>query len=364
MAEAEHQGRARAAGAGKRRRSRALPEGKVPFSCISDLVRGIGECEDVLLGPAAGEDAAILRVERSRILIASDPITFATDQAGWYGVHVNANDIAASGGDPRWFTAVILMPAGSSKTDVKRILRDIRLACAEVGAVLVGGHTEITSAVTRPVVIGTMAGEVRGKRPIRSGTARPGDRLVLTKGVSIEGTALLAREFGEELAETLGERGLSAARRMLRRPGLSIVTEACVAREIPGVHAMHDLTEGGVLAGIAEMAEASGLGARVEVDRVPVLPMCRKVCEHFGLDPLRLISSGSLLMAVAEPEEEHLISELEAAGVPAVGIGRMEVTPGLTAVGSNGEVPIESPERDEFALLLESRGVSSSGGLR
>jgi hydrogenase maturation factor len=331
-----------------------LSTGKVPFDMLANLLRGIGDTDDVILGPALGEDAAILRTERSRILVASDPVTFVTDRIGWYAVHINANDVAAGGGEPRWFTAVLLLPENSTRRVLTRILRDMRLACSEVGAILVGGHTEVTSGVDRPLVIGTMMGEIAGSRPLRTGTARPGDRLVLTKGVAIEGTAILAREYPRECEAVLGERGLAMARRFLRRPGISILPEARVARALTGVHALHDLTEGGVVAGVIEMGQASGLGVQLELEAVPVIPPCDALCDHFGMDPLRLISSGALLIAVSPAEEDRLYGDLALVGVDAWPIGRMTMAQDMVGLANGQTTPLKPVKRDEIARFFDS----------
>ena len=338
-----------------------LATGKVPFEMLANLLRGIGDTDDVILGPALGEDAAILRTDRSRILAASDPVTFATDRAGWYAVHINANDIAAGGGDPRWFLAVLLLPEGSGRRELTRIFRDMRLACSEVGAILVGGHTEVTPGIDRPLVVGTMIGEMVGSRALRTGTAHPGDRVVITKGVAVEGTAILAREFPEDCERVLGARGLAAARRFLRCPGVSILPEARVARGSAGVHALHDVTEGGVIGGVAEMAQASGLGVELDLGAVPVIPPCDLLCAHFGLDPLRLISSGALLIAVSPAEEEKLCQDLALAGVDACPIGRMTMAQEMVGVRDGEHAPLKPPARDEIARLFESRAPGQPG---
>ena len=329
---------------------------------LANLLRGIGDTDDVILGPALGEDAAILRTERSRIVVASDPVTFVTDRAGWYAVHINANDVAAGGGDPRWFVAVVLLPAGCGRRDLTRIFRDMRLACSEVGAILVGGHTEVTPGIDHPLVIGTMIGEMAGSRALRTGTARPGDLVVITKGVAVEGTAILASEFPDECEKVVGQRGLATARRFLRRPGMSVLPEARVARALAGVHALHDLTEGGVVAGVVEMAQASGLGVELDLGAVPVIPPCDVLCGHFGLDPLRLISSGALLIAVSPSDKETLCEELALVGVDAWAIGRMTMAQEMIAVRNGESAPLAAPARDEIARLFDSRAGQTTVG--
>jgi hydrogenase maturation factor len=246
----------------------------------------------VVVGPRVGEDAAVLDMGDRYLVATTDPITFATDAAGWYALHVNANDVAVRGARPAWFLATLLLPEGATEPErVEELFAEITEACAAIDVALVGGHTEVTAGLARPLVIGAMLGEVAKDRLVTTGGARPGDTLLLTKGVPLEGAALIARERGEEAAR----RGvptdvIDRARALLRRPGISVVPDARAATDAARVHAMHDPTEGGLATACWEMAEAAEAGVRVERERVPLLPEGARLCAAFGLDPLGTIA--------------------------------------------------------------------------
>ncbi|MFQ5879926.1 MAG: AIR synthase related protein, partial [Dehalococcoidia bacterium] len=201
----------------------------------------------VVVGPKLGEDAAVIDVGDKYLVAKTDPITFATDHIGWYAVHVNANDIAVMGARPAWFLATILLPQSVPQLTAEAIFQQILSACEQLDVELVGGHTEVTYGLSRPMVVGAMLGEVAKDRLVQSSGAQPGDRLLLTKGIAIEGTAILARE----LSEPLRQRGVApdliqSAQRLIFEPGISVVPEALLAAAGGRVHAMHDPTEGGL----------------------------------------------------------------------------------------------------------------------
>jgi len=227
-------------------------------------------------------------------------------------------------------------------------------ACADVGATLIGGHTEITYDLSRPIAIGVMLGEVEKARVVHTGGALPGDSLILARGVPIEGTAIIARERGQELRS----RGIAAdvierAANYLHDPGISVVRAALLAAQTVPVHAMHDPTEGGLLTGIWEMAEASGVGVEVNLDEVPVLPEGGLLCHLYGLDPLGTIASGALLIACAEEDAPRLVGVLEAEGIPARIIGRVtSLEKGHTVIRGGQRSPLEPPPVDEIVKIF------------
>ncbi len=337
----------------------SIPLGKLPAALLGRLlVRYAPTDPAVIVGPRVGEDVAVLSTSCEHYLVAkSDPITFATDEIGWYAVHVNANDIACSGGKPRWWLATLLLPEGKTSQElVERIFAQMGDACAQVGAQLVGGHTEITHGLSRPIVLGVMLGEVPVHNLITTSGAKPGDRLILTKGIAVEGTAIIARERAKELESVLDSDLLCRAVAYLTEPGISVVRDARIAiAAAPGkIHAMHDPTEGGLATGLHELALASGLGLEVDHERIPVLPETRALCDYFQLDPLGLIASGSLLLAVEAGMSRAIVQALSAEGLPAYEIGRM-LAPGeesgIIMDGRREPLPIFA--RDELARLYE-----------
>lgn len=330
-----------------------LAEGKAPTAVLKRLLTRVGADPGLPLGPEPGEDAAVVSPEGAdRIVLASDPITFPSPDPGWHAVIVNANDVAATGGEPRWFLSTVIAPVGVTERDLERVADGIRRGCAEVGATPVGGHTEISSAVTRVVVSGAMAGSATPERIKPSGGAREGDMLVITKGIAVEATAVVADARAEEVRDAFGEEFQRACLGFLRDPGISVVPEARVAAGVSDVHAMHDVTEGGLATAIREMAGASGVGVVVAETEIPRFFESKRVLGLFGLDLLGAIGSGALLIACAEPGTGELLSRLAAARAPGYVIGRFTAASrGLRLL--RGSVDRELPrfEVDELTRL-------------
>lgn len=331
--------------------------GKLPLGLMQGLLESARRDDPrVIVGPRVGEDAAVLDFGDHYLVAKTDPITFATDEIGYYAVTVNANDIATRGATPRWFLACVLLPEG--RTDaalVEGIFRQITSACDGLGIGLVGGHTEVTAGLDRPVIAGAMLGEVERQCLVSTSGLRVGDRLVLTKSVPLEGASILAREKrGELLAAGLAPSVLDAAARFLHEPGISVVRDARVALAAGGITAMHDPTEGGVATALIEMAVAAGVGLRVARDRIPVDPRGASLCTHFGIDPLGTLSSGALLIGVRADCVDAVTRALTASGVPAAVIGRaVPASQGMLFETDDGRTdPVLAFEQDEIARVL------------
>ncbi len=250
---------------------------------------------DVIVPPKFGEDAAVVKTEGRVLVLAMDPITGAGELAGWLSVHVNANDVAVMGAEPKWFSSTILLPENRLE-DLDRITRDIHRACKELRVAVVTGHTEVSPGISKPIIIGQMAGELVSGKPITSSGAKPGDLLVMSKTAGIEGTAILASDFRNVLAGRVPEETLARAEKFYRR--ISVVDEALRLARGGLASAMHDPTEGGLIGGAYELAEASGCSFILYEDAVPVAEETKIICEALECDPLKLISSGVLLAAV------------------------------------------------------------------
>lgn len=333
-----------------------LATGKLPMEMLQALL----ECcksEDprVLVGARVGEDAAIIDMGDRLLVAKSDPITFATDRIGWYAVHVNANDVATRGATPRWMLSTLLLPEGKATyATAQGIMAQMADACRGLGITLVGGHTEVTYGLERAIVVGHMLGEVARESLITTGGARVGDAVVLAGGVAVEGAALIARELADEArARGVDEGTLALAGSYLDEPGISVVRAATVAAQTVPVHAMHDPTEGGLATGLHELAWASEVGLRVESEAIQVLPACRRLCEAFDVDPLGLIASGALLLALAPGDVPALGRAYDCAGIGWAAIG--EVRPpeeGVRLLQAGRERPLPRYDRDEIARLL------------
>ncbi len=332
-----------------------LAVGKLPHELLSRLLSGLpSEDPRVIVGPRVGEDAAVIDMGESYLVVKSDPITFATDRLGWYGVHINANDVACMGAEPRWFLATVLLPGGgATEALAEEIFGDIREACQTLGVTLCGGHMEVTLGLPRPILAGQMLGEVEKEGLIRGDGARPGDDLILTKGIPIEGTALMARERGEALRKSFGDKMVERAREMLVDPGISVVPDALTAARSARIHAMHDPTEGGLATGVHELAVASGVGLLIHLERVPLLPEGKAFCTYFGLDPLGVIASGALLIALPPEESPGVLAALRKAGISASSIGEVrEREEGVRVL--DGGIPRELPlySSDEITKIF------------
>jgi len=326
--------------------------GKLPYNQLREILSKLSrEDSSVILGPAVGEDAAIVDLGERALVVHADPITGAERDVGWLSVHVAANDIATRGVRPRWLLSVILLPERSDDRLLNEIVDQIRGAADEIDATVIGGHTEITPGLDRPIVITTAMGEGRKEEILTTAGARPGDKIVLTKGAGIEGTAILASELYDKIAGKVGNDILDRAKLFIK--DISVVRDAMIAVRVGGVHAMHDPTEGGVLGGLQEMAMASNLGIYVEEERIPVRRETEIICRTLGVDHLKLISSGALLISVDPSKARDVVSELRREGIDASIIGHFREDRERVILRRNGEkVDLNTPVVDELWTIL------------
>ena len=336
---------------------KGFPAGKLPPRILQALLAAcqVSRPSRVVLGPRFGEDAAVIDLGAKYLVAKTDPITFTSERIGRYAVHINGNDIATLGARPLWFLATLLLPErGTTLLLVRKIFRDTLRACRELGVTLCGGHTEITRGLDRPIVVGQMLGEVAKSKLVRKESQRPGDVVLLTRGIAIEGTAILAREKGPTLSRKLPAKTLRRARRLLFRPGISVVRDAMLAQRHGEIHAMHDPTEGGLASGLFELAKAGGVGLRIWRDKVPILEETRRFSEILGFDPFGLIASGALLVVASADSTPNLIRAYIRHGVRAAVIGEVrKAREGILVVEKARQSPLRVPARDEIARLLE-----------
>jgi hydrogenase maturation factor len=336
----------------------SLPVGKLPHELMASLLAQ-APCEDprVLVGPGPGLDCSVVDAGGERLLVfKSDPITFVADDLGEYLVRINTNDIATTGAEPRWLLLTLLLPeAATTRERAEAITGQVYAACRAAGIAVIGGHTEVTHGLDRPIAMGALVGEVAREALVVPSGAAPGDRILLTKGVPIEGTAILAGEFGERLQGVLSEAELAEARAYLSEPGLDVLADARAALAAGRITAMHDPTEGGLLTALWELAEASGYTLEVAPERVPIPDLARRVCAAFGLDPLATIASGALLLTCPPADAEAIGAALAEAGIACNDIG--EVVGGGPVVrrpvaAGGGAIP--RPSRDAIGEVYEA----------
>ena len=321
--------------------------GKIPITVLNSTVLKMTGAASPLLKtpPKAGLDFAAIRLKDGFMVVSADPITGISEDIGYFAVKVSANDVATSGNKPQFAELVVLLPERSTVADVAKIARQIHEAAKESGITIVGGHTEVTPTLHHPIVAVTVFSFV--KEYVTSGGAKDGDAIVMTKTAGLEGTAELLRKKGVfprplDLATT------SEASRMIR--SVDITREAVAGFRTGRVHAMHDCTEGGVLGAVYEMSVASGVGFRLLEGAVPVAPLTRKVCGKLSLDPLKLIGSGSLLLAVAKGSEAAVKRALSPTRVTKIG----EFCKGprvLVGVAGTELVVREAPEDELWRVL-------------
>jgi hydrogenase expression/formation protein HypE len=323
--------------------SSVLPIGKLPGQLLARLIATYATSDPtVVVGPGLGGDAAAIDVGTTTLVVKSDPITFASESPARYLVDVNANDLACLGATPRWMMVTALLPEGTTEELVESHFRELRDACRLRSISLVGGHTEVTFGIARPILVGVLIGEVEGRRLVRPGGARAGDQLLLTGALAIEGTALVARELGDRLQEALDPVIVERAANFLSDPGISVAAEAIALLDAGGITALHDPTEGGLATGVRELALAAGCGATIDRDAVPIMPETAAIADTFGLDPLGMLASGSLLAAADPDAVDRLVSMSGTLGIRLTPIG--EVTEGrrflLRANGVEQELPV------------------------
>jgi len=330
-----------------------LPPGKVPVDILKEVVfKNIGaERKEVIVGPTAGIDGAVLDVGNKSLIVSMDPITGAVERIGWLAVNVNANDIATFGVEPAFLFSCILLPENADRKMVEVICAQMDAAAKDLGIAIVGGHCESTPGLASPIVVGCVMGLTEKGHYVTAGGAKPRDKLILTKSAGIEGTAILASDRESEL-KTISATVVRNAKNFYSQ--ISVVKDALTAYKTGGVHAMHDPTEGGVAGGIHEMADASDLGVKVFEDRIAVQPETAKICSYFEIDPLQLIGSGALLISAEAKFAEKIIENLEQQQIEASVIGEfLESTAQrlLIRKGGNAQV-LTRPLSDHLWIAL------------
>lgn len=298
-----------------------LPPGKIPIDILRKVVfKNLGvKRREVTVGPAAGVDGAVIDLENKSLIVSMDPITGAVERIGWLAVNVNANDVATFGVEPAFLFSCMMLPEKANSKIVEAICTQMNAAAQALDVAIVGGHCESTPTLTNPIVVGCMMGFTEKGCYVTAGGAKAGDKLILTKSAGIEGTAILASDRETELRRTLSGEMLQNAKDFYNQ--ISVVKDALTAYKTGGVHAMHDPTEGGIAGGIHEMVDASGLSVKIFEQAIPVQPETAKICDHFKIDPLQLISSGALLVSAEAKSADKIIANLARQQIGAAVIG-------------------------------------------
>ena len=332
-----------------------FPVGKLDYRLLEKLLN-LNPIKDprIIVGPRIGEDAAVIDFGKKYLVAKTDPITFTTHRIGWYAVNINANDIATMGATPKWFLATLLLPEG--KTNAKlatQIFGDIITSTQKLNITLCGGHTEISYKIDRPIVVGHMLGEVEKDKLVVNAHAKPGDDLLLTKGIAIEGTAIIAREKAVTIKKKFGDRFLKRAQAFIDKPGLSVVADALLANKAAKIHAMHDPTEGGLATGIMELAKASGTGVVIDAEKIPCYAETEQICRLFNINPLGLIASGALLIALDPKDTKEVIAILAKNDIVCIPIGKLtKKSEGLKLLKKGKLVKMPTFTVDEITKII------------
>jgi hydrogenase maturation factor len=335
-----------------------FPVGKLPLGFLQTLLQkfasAAGENHGVKVGAGLGRDAAVIDLGDRLLIAKTDPITFIAEDLGYYALHINANDVACMGGEPKWFLATLLLPEKTTTpARVEKIFRQLSEACKKIAVTLCGGHTEITAGIDRPLIAGCLLGEAPAQRFFSPERIEPGDVIILTKGLAIEATSIIGRELAQALAETFDAEFVRSCRRFLRDPGISVLPEARLAWKEQGVHALHDPTEGGLANAIHELLAERDLGVDINLASIPLFPETKLLCDHFHLDVLGLIASGALLIIGEERACAKLQTQFLRAKITASVIGRiLSEGEGRWLVEGKQRVELPKFRRDEILKVI------------
>lgn len=326
-----------------------MEPGKLPTELLKKLVFDNIKSKNphVMIGPEVGEDCAAIRFGEYVCLLSTDPITGAEKGAGTLAIHISCNDIASCGVEPIGILITLMVPTDGTEDDIDRVMKEAGEAAKELGVEIIGGHTEITSAVNKMVISTTAVGKAPIDGIITTKGAKIGDDVIMTKWAGLEGTSIIASDLANDLADVLSKTEIESAQSLIKN--ISVVPEGVLAGKY-GVNSMHDVTEGGILGAAWELAEISETGIELHLKKIPVLETTRKICDYYGIDPFRLISSGSMIMTCKDGEE--LINLLKRKGITASIIGKI-IDEDRIIINENGDrIELEPPKADELFKVV------------
>lgn len=331
-----------------------LPVGKLDTDLLKETVFShiLHLRPEVMVRPGVGEDCATIDFGKYECVMSTDPITAAISEIGRLAIHITCNDIASNGVEPLGIMLAMMLPIGTTVGEIETIMMQAQEVASSLGVEIIGGHTEITPAVNRPVIVSTAIGRTLAGGSQKAENMRPGDIILMTKQAGLEGTGIIASDFADQLSEVLTAEEIAEAKGYMNL--VSVVKEGVAAGNM-GTAGMHDITEGGVLGAVWELSEISGVGVELEEDKIPVSEVTRKICNHFGINYLRLISSGCMMIIVHPDREEAVMEAIRNVGVDVTRIGRvMEQGAPRVLIGKDGVVrEIDPPESDELYKVVK-----------
>lgn len=328
-----------------------LPIGKLDSDLLEEIVfKNISyRRSEVIQRPGIGEDCAVVDFGEYDCVLSTDPITASVDAIGKLSINITLNDIASNGVQPIGIMLAVMLPAGTTDEDVEKIMKQAGEEAAYHGIEIIGGHTEITDAVNRPVIVSTALGRCRSGGGVNSDNIKEGDRILVSKELGLEGVGIIAADREEKLKSFLSDEEIALAKSFVKKT--SVLKEGIIAGRI-GVDGMHDITEGGLLGAVWEMCKASGLGAEIYYDRIPRSQVTEKICNRLGIDFLRLISSGSMLIIAPKDKAELLIREAKKEEIEMTDIGEITAS-GAFMVKDEERIQITPPKSDELYKALQ-----------
>jgi len=304
---------------------------------------------EVLKRPAIGEDCAVIDFGDYECVISTDPITAAVDQIGKLAIHISCNDIASNGIEPLGIMLAVMLPVGTTEEEISEMMKQAGQTAEELGVEIIGGHTEITNAVKQPIIVSTAIG--RGPITKERRNVKSGDVILMTKTSGLEGSGIIAYDYEKELRGKLTEAEIEEAKDYLDM--VSVIKEGVCAGKV-GYLAMHDVTEGGILGAVWELCHASEVGAKLQHDNIPITDVTKKICEVYDIDPLKLISSGCMLIIADANNKEKMIKEIEKQGIKISIIGEVkDFDYGTKMIKDGVEIKILPPESDELYKVVK-----------
>lgn len=304
--------------------------------------------KEVLVRPGIGEDCAVLDYGTEECVLSTDPITAAVNEIGRLAIHISCNDIASAGVEPLGIMLALMLPEGTTADEISEIMRQAGEEAQKLNVEIIGGHTEITNAVVKPVIVSTAIGRCKKGGSVTVGRIKPNDYILMTKTAGIEGTGIIASDFEGRLQGILSQQEIQTAKEMLGM--VSVVKEGVISGKV-GVSGMHDITEGGILGAVWEICEVAGTGAEVFLNKIPVSDITLKICDLFKIDFLKLISSGCMLIIVPPEKKDLLISQLKKEDVPVSEIGKI-TKEGRYLIKEGIKIEIDPPGSDELYKVL------------
>lgn len=331
-----------------------LKSGKLDSDLLKKIVfeKITYKSPDVLIRPGIGEDCATVDFGQYECVMSTDPITAAVNEIGRLAIHITCNDIASNGIQPLGIMLAVMLPVGTTEEDISMMMEQAGETAAELGVEIIGGHTEITSAVNTPVIVSTAIGKAGKGTSQQAKAMQPGDFIMMTKWAGIEGTGIIASDFEERLKEFCTKEEIEEAKQLLLQ--VSVVKEGVIAGQI-GTAGMHDITEGGILGAVWEMCQISGNGCELWIDEIPVKEITKKISGIFNINYLRLISSGCMLIIVHPEHKEEIQEAMKREGIKisCIGVIKEKNFGIMSRICENGKLcEIFPPESDELYKVI------------